>query len=75
MGLIQSYGRLETTEAILPDDTSSIDKPTITAPANNTSFYTSTAGIGGWYVSCQGSLPNTLGDAVFADSGGRLQQV
>jgi len=59
---------IEAAGAVLPDDTSFIDKPTVTAPANNTSFYTSTEGNGGWYVSCQGSAPNTLGDAVFTDS-------
>ena len=59
---------IEAAWAILPDDTSFIDRPTVTAPANNTSFYASTEGIGGWYVSCQGSAPNTLGDAVFTGS-------
>ena len=59
---------IEATGAILPDDTSFIAKPTIIEPANNTSFYASTEGIGGWFISCQGSVPNTLGDAVFTGS-------
>ena len=59
---------IEAAGAILPNDTSFIAKPTITAPANNTSFYTSTEGKGGWYISCNGSAPNTLGDAVFTGS-------
>ena len=59
---------IEAAGAILPDDTSFIAKPTVIAPANNTSFITSTKGVGGWYISCQGSAHNTLGDAVFAGS-------
>ena len=58
---------IEAAGAILPDDTSFIAKPTVTAPANNTSFYTSTNGVGGWSIACQGSAPNTL-DAVFTGS-------
>ena len=59
---------IEAAWAIIPDDTVSITKPIVTAPANNTSFYTSTNGVGGWYIACQGSTPNTLGDAVFTGS-------
>lgn len=59
---------IEAAGAILPNDTSSIDKPTVTAPATNTSFYTSTEGVGGWSIACQGSAPNTVGDAVFSGS-------
>ena len=59
---------IETTSAIIPDDIASIDKPTVTLPANNTSFYTSTEGVGGWYIACQGSIPNTIGDAIFTGS-------
>lgn len=54
---------IEAVGAVLPDDTSTIAKPSVTAPANNTSFYT-----GGWYIACQGSAPNTTGDAVFIGS-------
>ena len=59
---------IEAAGAILPNDTSSIAKPTITAPANNTSNYTSTEGTGGWSIACQGSAPNTTGDAAFSGS-------
>ena len=59
---------IEAAGAILPDDTPFIAKPTVTLPANNTSFYASTEGVGGWYISCQGSTPNTLGDAIFTGS-------
>lgn len=59
---------IEAVGAVLPNDTSSIDKPTVTAPATNTSFYTSTEGVGGWSIACQGSAPNTTGDAVFSGS-------
>ena len=59
---------IEAAGAIIPNDTSFIAKPTITEPVNNTSFITSTEGVGGWYISCQGSTPNTLGDAVFTGS-------
>ena len=59
---------IEAAWAVLPDDAVSIDRPTVTAPANNTSFYTSTGGVGGWSIACQGSAPNTLGDAVFTGS-------
>ena len=59
---------IEAAWAILPDDAVSIDRPTVAAPANNTSFYTSTNGVGGWSIACQGSAPNTLGDAVFTGS-------
>ena len=59
---------IEAAGAIIPDDTLFIAKPTITEPVNNTSFITSTEGVGGWYISCQGSTPNTLGDAVFTGS-------
>ena len=59
---------IEAEWAVLPNDTSSIDRPTVAAPANNTSFYTSTGGVGGWYIACQGSAPNTSGDAVFTGS-------
>ena len=59
---------IEAAGAIIPNDTSFIAKPIVTEPVNNTSFYTSTKGVGGWYISCQGSTPNTLGDAVFTGS-------
>ena len=59
---------VEAAWAVLPDDAESIDRPTVAAPANNTSFYTSTEGVGGWYIACQGSAPNTLGEAVFTGS-------
>lgn len=59
---------IEVAGVILPDDTPFIAKPTIIEPLNNTSFFTSTEGAGGWYVSCQGSLPTTMGDAVFTGS-------
>ena len=59
---------IEAAGVILPNDTSFIAKPIVTEPVNNTSFFTSTEGAGGWYVSCQGSKPNTLGDAVFIGS-------
>ena len=59
---------IEATSVILPNDTSSIAKPTVTLPANNTSFLTSTEGVGGWHIACQGSTPNTIGDAIFTGS-------
>ena len=59
---------IEAAWAVLPDDAVSIDKPTVLAPATNTSFYTSTNGAGGWSIACQGSAPNTLGGAVFTGS-------
>lgn len=59
---------IEAAWASIPNDTDSIAKPTVTLPANNTSFYTSTEGVGGWSISCQGSAPNTLGDAIFTGS-------
>lgn len=59
---------IEAAWAVLPNDAPVIVKPTVTAPANNTSFYTSTEGVGGWYIACQGSTPNTSGDAVFTGS-------
>lgn len=59
---------IEAAWAIIPDDTVSIAKPTVTAPATNTSSYTSTNGVGGWSIACQGSAPITLGDAVFTGS-------
>ena len=59
---------IEAAWTVLPDDAVSIDRPTVAAPANNTSFYTSTGGVVGWSIACQGSAPNTLGDAVFTGS-------
>ena len=59
---------IEAAGAILPNDTVSIATPSVVAPANNTSFYTSTNGVGGWSITCQGDAPNTLGDAVFIGS-------
>lgn len=59
---------IEAAWAALPNDAASIDNPIVTLPANNTSFYTSTEGVGGWSIACQGSTPNTLGDAVFTGS-------
>ena len=59
---------IEAAWAVLPNDAASIDRPTIAAPANNTSFYTSTEDLGGWSIACQGSAPNTSGDAVFTGS-------
>lgn len=59
---------IEAAWAALPDDAVSIDRPTVVAPATNTSFYASTNGVGGWSIACQGSAPNTLGDAVFTGS-------
>ena len=59
---------IEAAWAVLPNDAASIDRPTVTAPANNTSFYTSTEGVGGWSIACQGSTPNTSGDTVFTGS-------
>ena len=59
---------IEAAGTIIPDDTPFIAKPTVTLPANNTSFYTSTEGVGGWHIACQGSTPNTIGDAIFTGS-------
>jgi hypothetical protein len=59
---------IEAAWASIPDDTDFIAKPTVSLPANNTSFYTSVEGVGGWSISCQGSKPNTLGDAIFTGS-------
>ena len=59
---------IEAAWAVLPNDAASIGSPIVTAPANNTSFYTSTEGVGGWSIACQGSTPNTSGDAVFTGS-------
>ena len=59
---------VEAAWAALPNDAQSIAKPSITAPANNTSFYAATNGVGGWSIACQGSAPITQGDAVFTGS-------
>ena len=59
---------IEAAWAVLPNDAASIDSPIVTLPANNTSFYTSTEGVGGWSIACQGSTPNTSGDTVFTGS-------
>lgn len=53
---------------VLPNEVAGISKPTIISPANNTSFFPATEGVGGWYIACQGNAPNTIGDVVFNGS-------